>query len=86
MAAANLLATAGTAATSADIVVAGTPVIVALRGIVGQPCVNIELKDEVAAYNPIDALTKSSPSRVLSAAGTYRLNRFAGDTCGAFSG
>jgi hypothetical protein len=86
MAAANLITTGVTAATSADIVVAATPVIVALKGITGQPYIEVQLKDDAAAYNGIGGLSKSTPSMVLSAAGTYRLSRPAGDGCGAFSG
>lgn len=84
----ELLATASTAANSADIVVAaGTPVIVMMKDQTGADArIRILLKDEDAAYWDVGELTPARPALGLSIAGTYRLTRVAGATCGAFSG
>lgn len=88
MAAAQILATASTAASSSDITVAaGTPLGVSLRGVTdGQARVLIELKDESAAYAVIGELNSHAPNRALDIPGIYRFTRVAGATCGVFSG
>lgn len=84
----QLIATASTAADSADVVVtAGSPVTVSLKGVTGAEArVVISLKDDAGAYGVIGQLTTSQPSAVLAGPGTYRLSRIAGATCGVFSG
>lgn len=88
MAAAQILATASTAASSSDVTVAaGTPLAVSLRGVAdGQARVLIELKDEAAAYTIVGELRSHSPNTQISVPGTYRFTRIAGATCGVFSG
>jgi hypothetical protein len=84
----QILATAATAADSADVdVVAGTPLTVSLKGVVdGAASVVILLKDDASAYNIVGALNSHAPSTLISAPGTYRFTRIAGATCGVFSG
>ena len=88
MAAAQILATASTAASSSDITVAaGTPLAVSLRGVTdGQARVLIELKDEAAVYAVIGELRSHAPNTRLDVPGIYRFTRVAGATCGVFSG
>lgn len=82
----QILATGSTAASSSDVVVTST-LAVSLKGVVGgQAVVTIALKDDAGAYQEIGALTASSPATVISAPGTYRFTRRAGETCGVFSG
>lgn len=87
MAATQILATASTAADSADVTVAaGTPITVGLKGAVDQfAIVVISLKDDGSAYNVVGRLTSDVPSLMISAPGTYRFSRVAGATCGVFS-
>ncbi|RUW55055.1 hypothetical protein EOA32_03260 [Mesorhizobium sp. M1A.F.Ca.ET.072.01.1.1] len=84
----QILATANTAADSADVIVAaGTPLAVGLKGVAdGGALVIIKLKDDAGAYNVVGSLTSTSPSTLISAPGTYRFSRVAGATCGVFSG
>lgn len=84
----QILATASTAADSADVVVAaGMPLAVGLKGLTDSLAkVYISLKDDAAAYNVVGSLTAYSPSILISAPGTYRFSRVAGATCGVFSG
>ncbi|TGQ19320.1 hypothetical protein [Mesorhizobium sp. M00.F.Ca.ET.217.01.1.1] len=87
MAAAQILATGSTAASSGDVsVVAGTPVTIGLKGYDVTAKVYIELKDDASAYNVVGKLTAYEPSLMISAPGTYRFSRVAGATCGVFSG
>ncbi|HTM77998.1 MAG TPA: hypothetical protein VL133_10255 [Devosia sp.] len=83
----ELLATGSTAANSADVVVAaGTPVIVMMKDQTGAEArIRILLKDEDGAYFDVGELTPARPALGLGIAGTYRLTRVAGNTCGAFS-
>jgi hypothetical protein len=83
----QILATASTAADSADVTVAsGTPLTVGLKGVAdGNAMVIIKLKDDAAAYNVVGSLTSTAPSTLISAPGTYRFSRVAGATCGVFS-
>lgn len=87
MAAANLI-TAGTgAANSADIVVAGTSVIVGLKSYDKGAMVDVQLKDDAGGYNAFHCLTGGDPTRTLTIPGTYRLSRLAASSsCGAYSG
>lgn len=87
MAAAQILATASTAASSSDVTVAaGTPLAVSLRGVTdGQARVLIELKDESAAYAVVGELRSHAPNTRLDVPGTYRFTRIVGGTCGVFS-
>jgi hypothetical protein len=88
MAATQILATANTAADSADVTVAaGTPITVSLKGQVDQAAiVLISLKDDGGVYNQTGGrLTSDVPSLMISAPGTYRFSRVAGATCGVFS-
>jgi hypothetical protein len=88
----EILATASTAANSADVAVAtGNSITVCLKGVVDPtatpgPLVTILLKDDAAAYNAIDTLTGQRTALVLVGPGTYRFTRRAGVTCGVFSG
>ena len=83
----QILATASTAADSADVVVAaGTPLAVGLKGVAdGNALVNISLKDDAAAYNIVGSLRSHAPSTLITAPGTYRFSRVAGASCGVFS-
>lgn len=83
----QILATASTAADSADVtVVAGTPLTVGLKGVAdGGALVAIKLKDDASAYNVVGSLTATQSSILISAPGTYRFSRVAGATCGVFS-
>lgn len=84
--AAQILATADTAASSPDVVVTSS-LVVALKGVTGgEAVVTISVKDDAGTYQNIGSLTSHSPSTVISAPGTYRFTRKAGATCGVFSG
>lgn len=85
--ASELLATGSTAANSTDLVVsAGTPVTVALKGVIaGDAAVTIQLKDDAGAYMPVGKLDASLPAIAITAPGTYRFVRANGVTCGVFS-
>lgn len=86
MAAAELIATANTAANSGDLtVVAGTPVTVGLKGWETGALVYIFIKDDAAAYNLIGKMTAYEPFTVITGPGTYRFSRVAGSACGVFS-
>lgn len=82
----SILATANTAADSADTAIAaGTPV--ALKGVVdGAARVLIYPKNDASGYTLFSELTSHRPGTLLSGAGTYRFSRVAGGTCGVFSG
>jgi hypothetical protein len=84
----EILATAATAADSADVVVAdGESLTVALKGLVDDDArVLVSIKDDGDAYNDVAELTAYRPSTVVAAPGTYRFTRVAGGACGVFSG
>ena len=88
MAAAQILATASGAANSADqVVAAGTPLTVSLRAYDRDSIVIVELKDEAAAYTPVNSLTNGQPGLSISSPGTYRFRRPASSSsCGVFNG
>lgn len=82
----QILATGNTAADSADIVVAGAPVTVCLKGADAYKAqVLIKLKDDAGAYTQVGSLAPSSPVLCITAPGTYRFSRVAGGNCGVFS-
>ena len=90
----ELLAVGSGAANSTDlVVVAGTPVTVALKDAAGPSVsgaiVKILLKDNVGQYFEVGELfgNRGSNATVISAAGTYRFSRDAlSAACGVFSG
>lgn len=83
----QILTTANTAANSADlVVVAGTPVTVALKGVVDAAAfVRILLKDDAGSYHQVAELSSGNRATVITAPGTYRFARVAGGVCGVFS-
>lgn len=84
----QILATASTAADSADVVVGeGESLTVSLKGIGDTTArVTIELKDDQGGYNRVGELTAINPATLIIAPGTYRFSRPAGVSCGVFSG
>lgn len=84
----EILATASTAANSADTAVAsGETLTVCLKGVTDASArVLIYLKDDDSAYNLVGELNSYKPSTVIAAIGTYRFTRVAGGACGVFSG
>lgn len=89
----EILATASTAANSADVVVsAGTPLTVCLKDAAGPDvtqyaAVDILLKGDNGEYFKVDSLSaKDKPALMIVAPGTYRFSRIAGVSCGVFSG
>jgi len=87
MAIAQILATANTAANSADVVITSS-LTVGLKGLVagGTPArVFISLKDDAGAYNIVGELNIFDKAVCITAPGTYRFARQAGGTCGVFS-
>lgn len=88
MAATELLAVGTTAASSGDVVVAvGDQVTIALKGAENGAKVNIELRDDAGAYLELGTLLGSGMSDrliVITAPGTYRFTRVAGNACGVF--
>jgi hypothetical protein len=91
MAITELLATGTTAANSSDLVVAAnTPVTVCLKDAAGPGVgngarVDIQLKADSGEYFAVGSLTGARPAVSITAAGTYRLSRAAGVSCGVFS-
>ncbi|MBB3523065.1 hypothetical protein [Rhizobium sp. BK456] len=85
--AAELLAVGSTAANSSDLVVAsGSTVTVGIKGATtSQARVRITLKDDAGGYTDVGELTPFRPAFAITAPGTYRFTRVAGETCGAFS-
>jgi hypothetical protein len=84
----QLLATADTAADSADVTVAaGVPVTIGLKGAAAGARVLLKLKDDADAYNVIGELNGNAGERALTiyGPGVYRLTRVAGASCGVFS-
>lgn len=84
----QILATASTAANSADIVVAdGASLTVGLKGVADTKArVLIFLKDDGGGYNGVGELSALRPATVIAAPGTFRFTRIAGAACGVFSG
>ncbi|MGP4691604.1 hypothetical protein [Agrobacterium cavarae] len=83
----NILATANTAANSADVVVtASTPLTVCLKGVDGlKAAISIKLKDDAGNYTEVGSLAPATPALCITAPGTYRFSREAGNKCGVFS-
>lgn len=87
MAAANLISTGATAATSSDIVLAdGASILISLKAAVDGAEVHIDLKDDAGAYHSMGRLLASDPAKSVSGPGTFRARRIAGSSCGVFSG
>ncbi|MBX4944652.1 hypothetical protein [Rhizobium binae] len=84
----QILATADTAANSADMVVAaGAAVTIGLKSAASGALVRVQIKDDEGNYLTIDpALTDIKPVTVIASPGTYRFQRAAGAACGVFSG
>lgn len=86
MAASELLATADTAASSPDIVLAdGESAIVALKGNEIDAVCHVEIKDDDAAYSLVARLDYYNAQRMVLGPATYRVRRLAGAACGVFS-
>ena len=83
MAAANILTTATTDASSSDQTITSDTVF-GLKGSSQGARVRIELKDDGSAYNVVGYLTNEEPAKVLSA-GTCRFTRMGGVSCGVYS-
>lgn len=85
----QILAVDTTDANSADVVVAAneelTVCIKDAAGPVTGGRIDILLKDDGGQYFLVDTLTAQQPALVLSA-GTWRFTRYAGASCGVFSG
>jgi hypothetical protein len=92
MAAAEILAINTTAANSTDqTVAAGDQLTVCLKDAAGPAVgsgarVDILLKDDSGQYFAVGSLTGGKPAVVITGAGVYRFTRFAGVSCGVFSG
>ena len=88
----QILAVGTTAADSTDVVVsAGSTLAVCLKDAAGSTVdnaarVEIQLKDDAGQYFTVATLTGGRPALVIAGAGTYRFSRFAGASCGVFSG
>jgi hypothetical protein len=86
----EVLAIGTTAANSSDIVVAaGTTLTLALKDAAGPTVasggyVKLQLKGDAGEYWDVDALTPSRAALVVVGAGTYRVSRVAGGSCGVF--
>ena len=83
MAAANILTSAATDASSSDQTVASDTVY-GLKGGSAGARVRVELKDDTGAYNLVTYLTPEDPVKVLSP-GTWRFTRIGGISCGVYS-
>ena len=82
---ASLLTVGTTAATSEDFTLTGETsslLLTATTVLLAGSKVQIEAKAASGVYIPIGALDTSTPMLVLSAPGTYRVNRPAGPSCG----
>jgi hypothetical protein len=91
MAITQILAVNTTAADSADVVVAGTPLTVSLKDAAGpriaaNALVHISIKDDAGQYFRVGQLNTDKPVAVIDGPGTYRFSRVAGTSCGVFSG
>ena len=86
MAAAELIATATTAANSSDQTLAsGATLVLGVKAADDRALAIIELKDDTGAYIPIRNLTRQEPAWQVSGPATYRVRRVAGGSCGVFS-
>lgn len=85
MAAVQILATASGVADSADIAITAATAV-ALKGVSGEPTVNIFLKDDAAAYQYIGRLDVNNPAMCIIGPGDYRFSRGSKGTCGVFRG
>jgi len=83
MAAANVLTTAATSASSSDSTITSAT-LYGLKGADADAKVFIELKDDGGAYNVIGTLSRAEPAKLLYP-GTYRFRRPAGPTCGVYT-
>ncbi|XKM40310.1 hypothetical protein A4U53_030730 [Rhizobium ruizarguesonis] len=83
----ELLAVGSTAANSSDLVIAsGSTVTVGIKGATSsQARVRITLKDDAGGYTDVGEITPFRPAIAITAPGTYRFSRVAGDACGVFS-
>ncbi|MBX4992303.1 hypothetical protein ABID08_000734 [Rhizobium binae] len=83
----ELLAVGSTAANSADLVVAsGSTVLIGIKGATtAQARVRITVKDDAGGYTDVGELTPFRPAIAITAPGTYRFSRVAGEMCGVFS-
>ena len=88
----EVLAIGTTAANSSDIVIAaGSQVVLALKDAAGPAItsggyVKIQMKADSGEYFDIDELTAQRAALVVVGAGTFRVSRVAGGSCGVFSG
>jgi len=88
----EILAVGVTTANSTDVVVAvGDQLTVCLNDVAGPAVaagarIDILLKDPAGQYFYFDFLDSDKPALVLVGAGTYRFTRYAGTSCGVFSG
>lgn len=83
MAAANVLTTAATDASSSDQTITSDTVY-GLKGASAGAKVKIELKDDGGLYVHVGYLTPEESAKVLSA-GTWRFTRVGGVSCGVYS-
>jgi hypothetical protein len=87
MAAANLITTGTTAATSADIVLAdGASILISLKSPADGAEVHIDLKDDASVWQSMGRILASDPAKTVYGPGTFRARRIAGASCGVFSG
>ena len=77
------LATGSTVTSSSEFTLTADT-LVSLKGATAGSKLDVLLKDDAGAFTVIGALTQDKPGGIF-AAGTYRLDRPAGSTCGAFS-
>lgn len=88
----EILAVGTSAANSGDVTIAaGSTLTVCLKDAAGPAVgstarVEIQIKDDAGEYFTVATLTGGRPSIVIVGAGTYRFSRFAGASCGVFSG
>ena len=83
MAAASILTTGSTSASSSDITLTAAFTLVALKAAASDAVVFVEAKDDGGAYVVIDRLTSGRVSMMLPP-GIYRFRRPAGISCGVF--
>lgn len=83
MAAANVLTTASSDASSSDQAITSDTVY-GLKGATTGAKVKIELKDDGGLYVLVGYLTPEESAKVLSP-GTWRFTRIGGPTCGVYS-
>lgn len=76
------LATGSTVVSSSEFTLT-SDTLVSLKGATSGSKLDVLLKDDAGAFNVVGAITQDRPG--VLPAGTYRLDRPAGSTCGAFS-